>query len=458
MKKRIAYTAAAFIAVACLTVFSMAAENGALSQNSAQPQAQNLVVRSASLSAGITRNIGEFLSQEENNKELLMDAVNTAALERQLVSFAGLAADLAQERVEAIEAREAASPYANVAISRVNNFVNIRAEANTTSEVLGKIYNNSAATILDTVEGEDGKWFHIKSGSVKGYIKSNYFLTGTKAEEVAKKVGDVYAVSTVEMLRLREKPSTDAKILDLLDKGEKYLVTKEGVKAEDGTEFVKVLVSEGDDGSKNEGYIAAQYVDIKVKFKQAISIEEEKAELERLERLRKEAEEAKRKAEEEKKRKEEEKKRKEEERRAAEQRAAQQKAAQQKQSRIVPPDTSSGIGNAIKAYALQFVGNRYVMGGTSLTNGADCSGFVQSVYRDCGLSVPRISRQQATGGRAISINELQIGDLVFYGSPIHHVAIYIGGGKIVHAQSSRTGIVTSSMYNSTPVKFVTYFH
>lgn len=459
MKGRISLAAVSLIAAMGLNLIA-----GAAGGAGAAPAEENLVSRSASPTAGITRNLGQFLASEENAKEQLKTAVETAGLETQVVEFAGAASELTQMKVEEIEAREAASPYANVAISRVNNYVNIRKEPSAEAEILGKIYNNSAATILDTVNTEDGKWYHIKSGSVEGYIKSDYFLTGTKAEEVAKKVGTVYGVSTVDGLRLREEPNTTSKIIEVLMEGEKYVITEEGIQGEDGTEFVKVLISEGDDGTNLEGYIAAEYLEIEVKFKKAISLEEERAEQERLERLRKEAEEAKRKAEEEaRKKKEAEKKKKEEERRRQEaQRAAQSSSSSSKTTtssqRIVPPDTSSGLGNAIKAYALQFVGNRYVAGGTSLTNGADCSGFVQSVYRDCGVSVPRNSRSQGAGGRAISIDELQIGDLVFYGNPIHHVAIYIGGGQIVHAQSTRTGIVTSSMYNSTPVKFVTYIH
>ncbi len=104
-------------------------------------------------------------------------------------------------------------------------------------------------------------------------------------------------------------------------------------------------------------------------------------------------------------------------------------------------------------YAKQFVGNPYRWGGTSLTKGADCSGFTMSVFSKYGISLPHSSKSQAHCGEKIDLSEIQPGDLVFYGgSNIHHVAIYIGNGQIVHAQSANTGIVISSMYYNTPTR------
>lgn len=106
-------------------------------------------------------------------------------------------------------------------------------------------------------------------------------------------------------------------------------------------------------------------------------------------------------------------------------------------------------------YARQFVGNPYVWGGTSLTNGADCSGFTLSVYRKYGVSLPHSSKAQANCGTRIDVSEVQPGDLVFYGGKnIHHVAMYIGNGQVVHAQSAKTGIVVTSMYYNTPTRAV----
>ena len=110
--------------------------------------------------------------------------------------------------------------------------------------------------------------------------------------------------------------------------------------------------------------------------------------------------------------------------------------------------SGSGNGAAIANYALQFAGNPYVFGGTSLTNGADCSGFTMSVHKHFGISIPRSSVGQAAGGKAVSIGSVQPGDIIYYGK---HVGIYIGGGQIVHASTEKTGIKISSYTYRTPV-------
>lgn len=116
---------------------------------------------------------------------------------------------------------------------------------------------------------------------------------------------------------------------------------------------------------------------------------------------------------------------------------------------------AAGNGQAIVDYACQFIGNPYVWGGTSLTNGADCSGFVQSVYKNFGYSLPRTCTPQSNAGTAVSLAALAPGDLVFYDhgtGSCEHVGIYIGNGQIVHASSSRTGIKISNVNYSTPFK------
>lgn len=107
-------------------------------------------------------------------------------------------------------------------------------------------------------------------------------------------------------------------------------------------------------------------------------------------------------------------------------------------------------------YAKEFLGNPYVWGGTSLTKGADCSGYVMSIFKKYGVSLPHSSRAQANSGIVISVSDAKPGDLIFYGNgkSINHVAIYIGGGQVIHASSPKTGIRISNVSYRTPIKAV----
>jgi cell wall-associated NlpC family hydrolase len=117
------------------------------------------------------------------------------------------------------------------------------------------------------------------------------------------------------------------------------------------------------------------------------------------------------------------------------------------------------LRNEVVTYALKFEGNPYVWGGISLTKGADCSGFAQSVFRDKGISIPRTSRAQAASGKIVSLSNLKPGDLVFYrkNGIINHVAIYIGEGKVISASSPSAGIKVSDYKYRKPFKAASYF-
>jgi cell wall-associated NlpC family hydrolase len=120
-------------------------------------------------------------------------------------------------------------------------------------------------------------------------------------------------------------------------------------------------------------------------------------------------------------------------------------------------DSSSKRAELVK-YALKFKGNPYKWGGTSLTKGADCSGFVQSVFKKQGIKIPRTSRSQAKGGRTVPLNKIQPGDLIFYtkNTQINHVALYIGNKKIIHASNPKSGIKISKYDYRKPYKAVSY--
>lgn len=358
---------------------------------------------------------------------------------------AGIAAILEYTTAEQIEdaykasieilSTKTESPYANLGVSKADNYVNIRKEASIDSEVVGKLYRGCAADILETLPGN---WVKIKSGEVEGYIASDFLAIGDNAEEMVDKYATKYATVNTQTLRVREEQSTDSKILTLIPQGETYVVINEY------DEWVELLLGTDEDtGADFTGFVNKEFVDINVEFKYAISIEEEN-------RIKAEQAAAE-KAEEERKRKlaQEEAERKEAERKAEEAAAA---AEEDDDDDVAVPDTSdtsslSELRNEIISYALKFVGNPYVWGGESLTRGADCSGFVQAIYADFGYHIPRVSRDQATYGKKVSEGELKPGDLIFYANSsgrVNHVAMYIGNGMIVQAANSRQGIIKSS--------------
>ncbi len=120
-------------------------------------------------------------------------------------------------------------------------------------------------------------------------------------------------------------------------------------------------------------------------------------------------------------------------------------------------DTSS-LRKELVQYAIQFTGNPYQSGGTSLTSGIDCSGFTQAIFKAIGIDLPRTSRQQAKNGRVIPLNKLQPGDLLFYSrnGVVNHVALYIGEDKVLHASCEESGIKISEYNYRKPYKAVTY--
>lgn len=181
-------------------------------------------------------------------------------------------------------------------------------------------------------------------------------------------------------------------------------------------------------------------------------IKQETAQIKKLEE-----EERKRKEEEERKRKEEEERKKKEQEAllasqsdddsSGENSSDSEKNEEEKKEETPKPSSSgSSKGQQIADYACKFIGNPYVAGGTSLTDGADCSGFVMAVYQAFGYSLPRSSYAQSAVGKGVSYSEAQPGDIIYYGG---HVGIYIGNGQIVHASTERTGIkITSATYRS----------
>ncbi|MCX4327857.1 MAG: NlpC/P60 family protein [Lachnospiraceae bacterium] len=316
--------------------------------------------------------------------------------------------------------------WQNTAISIADNYVNIRRHPGIRgSKVIGKLYKGSAAKILRYCKGG---WVQIDSGGFKGYIKKEFLAIGADAEALADKYGTKYITvkeGTIT-LNVRQRTSTKSKILTQIPEEERFNVEKLC-----GDNWVRISLDDG------RGYVAKEFVNVKVKFKKAISLKEERA--------RARAKAAAERAEQERLRA-----------LAAERAAAEESSSGSSSSGSSSGSSSSSYGSStgeqIAEYAQQFVGNKYVYGGTSLTNGTDCSGFTMSVYAQFGYSIPRTSSAQSTYGTSVSLSNVKPGDLIFYknGGSVGHVAMYIGGGSVVHASNETDGIKISGMYYRQP--------
>ena len=233
-----------------------------------------------------------------------------------------------------------------------------------------------------TILGKKGAWVKISSGSLKGYVKKEYLATGADAEKLAEKYGTKYAVLKKGTSVLNVREEKNTSSDIVTQLPEGKRYT---VKSENA-DWCKVKVK------GKSGYVAKEYVHTKYGFKEA-------------------------------------------------------KSLKKKTKETVRSYASENKAESLISYAKQFIGNKYVWGGTSLTNGTDCSGFTLRVFQKFGYSLPRTSAEQAGCGSSVKLSELKPGDLVFYkrGGRVHHVAIYIGGGQIVHAAGAKWGIITSNM-------------
>ena len=300
--------------------------------------------------------------------------------------------------------------FKSLVIAQVTNYVNVRSTPSEEGEIVGKLYDKSVGTFLSEKDG----WYEINSGSVTGYVKAEFCVTGEAAVDLAKEVGTRIATVTTTTLYVRQEPTTESSVIGMVPIEDDLIVTEEL----DG--WVKVNIEEGD------GYVSTDYVTLTTEFVKAESKAEEEARLAKEEAER----EAARKAA------------------AAAEAARKAESTAQKTETQTPTETvtvsgGSETGTAVANYALQFVGNPYVYGGSSLTNGTDCSGFVMSVYANYGVSLPHSSSALRSSGSGVEggLSAAQPGDIICYSG---HVGLYIGNGQIVHASTSKTGIIVSN--------------
>ena len=399
-----------------------------------------------------------------------------------------------------------------LAFAQCEEYINIRESASTDSAVTAKIYNNGSATI----EEQDGDWYKIRSGNAEGYVKAEYFVTGEAADAVEQKAAYNVAMVHPTDLNIRSDANEDSEVLATAHEKDElevvawdgdwmkvalggdiygyvnayyvdyktYYPTAETIEEEqarlsaeqEAAEAADYEVSDDtaetlpeetyeeptvDDSSDTE---EASYPDdsdettwteapatdetvwteapaeTEAPYTEAPETEAPYTEAPETEAPYTEAPETEAPYTE-----------------APETEAPYTEAPETEAPYTEAPETeapsTSGVGQQIADFAVQYVGNPYVWGGTSLTEGADCSGFVQTVFANFGLYLSRTAESQSYGGTSISLDNLQPGDLLFYNSTgsIDHVAIYIGGGQIVHAANSRSGIIISNAYYQTPV-------
>ena len=226
--------------------------------------------------AGVSLTMSRILA-ESTSEDSKVAANETVTVEQQAQQTADAATQMADQVVQQANQSE----YANIAIAQVSNYVNVRSTPSEEGEVLGKLYNNSAATVV----GQEGDWYHITSGSVDGYVSAQYVVVGN--EELARSVSRRTATVTTQTLYVRSEATTESSVKGMVPEGDDLTVVDEST-LDQG--WVKVSIEEG------EGYVSTQYVTLSTEYTYAESKAEEEARLAREEAERKAAAEAAAKA------------------------------------------------------------------------------------------------------------------------------------------------------------------
>lgn len=290
--------------------------------------------------------------------------------------------------------------YKNLGIANVTTNLMIRKEPGEDKKILGKLPKNGGCEILE----EENGWTKIKaktsSKDLIGYVKSEFLITGVEAFQLAIDVGNYVATADVDGLNVRGEPNTEARIIDMIAKGEQLVILDSNVVTADTENSQWVKVSVDSDTQEDEfAYVARQYIKPSFELIRAVTMEE-----------------------------------------------------------IQYGEGVSKTRIDIVEFAKQYLGEAYVWGGTRLGVGVDCSGFTQAIYRHFDIYIPRTSGSQGSDGVSISRDELKPGDLVFYGGSggINHVAMYIGNSKVIHASNRRDGIKISYINYRSPVRYRRY--
>ena len=296
--------------------------------------------------------------------------------------------------------------------TKVDTYLNVRKKPSENSKIVGKMTKNAGCHVYKIKKG----WAKMVSGNVTGWVKAKYLVTDEKAEKAATKVGRECVEITTNSLRVRALPTTDAPIYSVVSEGEEFVIRENNLT----TEFVEKVIKKqkiSKEAIKRAGGMDAINADLANWV--CVTVDDEYAFV------------AKEFVEE------------------------QYSLKRAVKVGTVSASSSDGVSEgqaSIVEYAKQFLGNRYVWGGASLTHGTDCSGFTMSLYAKYGHSLPHNAAAQAGVTRKVS--SPKPGDLFFYsnGSRINHVAMYIGSGLVIHASNPSDGIKISNAYYRHPVK------
>lgn len=281
--------------------------------------------------------------------------------------------------------------YDNLGVSLASDYINVRSSPK--EDGINNIVGKFPGYAGCNILGEENGWYKIKSGTVTGYVRKDLIATGDTAQNLAVQHAQVMAIVNTESLNVRSEASTDSKAWTAVTSGQRYNVLNQL----DG--WVQLELDAGDDDGEDQGaFVSTRDNNVTVQYALQEAIEYYPA--------------------------------------------------------VEAANAAMAFRNKIVNFACQFVGNRYVWGGTSLTHGCDCSGFTQSVLKNFGISIPRVSRDQARTGSKVTSANMRPGDLIFYANrsgTINHVGMYIGNGQVVNAASTRSGIRIYRWNYRTPV-------
>ena len=281
--------------------------------------------------------------------------------------------------------------YDHLGVSLASDYINVRSSPK--EDGINNIVGKFPGYAGCNILGEEDGWYKIQSGPVTGYVRKDLIATGDTAQHLAVQHAQVMAIVNTESLNVRSEASTDSKAWTAVTSGQRYNVLNQL----DG--WVQLELDAGDDDGEDQGaFVSTRDSNVTVQYALQEAIEYYPA--------------------------------------------------------VEAANAAMAFRNKIVNFACQFVGNRYVWGGTSLTHGCDCSGFTQSVLKNFGISVPRVSRDQARSGSKVTSANMRPGDLIFYANrsgTINHVGMYIGNGQVVNAASTRSGIRIYRWNYRTPV-------